>query len=152
MLPAEPSSSVEKYQMIQLHDAGWSRLNNESMDKISSPWRPHHPRVSFGDVSNFLCICEVFFIYRYCIRPMYTYCEGVCVVLALAWAESPISYLVRSQFVVDSKYWNKDNCLCNSLFWGTALVNKFRQCRSLLPVSLLTWHDPPWRFWFRRIC
>ena len=40
-----PSSSVEKYQIIQLHGAGWARLNNEAIDKISSPWCPYHPRV-----------------------------------------------------------------------------------------------------------
>ena len=50
MLPAEPSSSVEKYQIIQLQCAGWASLNNEAkIDKICTPWHPHHPRV-YGEV------------------------------------------------------------------------------------------------------
>ena len=54
MLPAEPSRSVVKCQIIQLLCAGWARLNNEA---IPLPWRLHHHRVC-GEVSVFLNVAN----------------------------------------------------------------------------------------------
>jgi hypothetical protein len=39
MLPAEPSITVEKYQIIQLHRANWARLNSEDSANICVPQR-----------------------------------------------------------------------------------------------------------------
>ena len=44
--------------------------------------------------------------------------------LALAWAENPKSHLICSSPLlrVPNKFWNKEDCLCQSLWWVPALV------------------------------